>query len=203
MTESRTLALNTIRAEHGTLAAVVRNLRDLLVELRGQRAAVDFPLLWSMVYYIDAFPDRLHHPKEDQWLFRLLRLRTGEADALIDELQRQHAHEPRALGEIRRHLGNLEAGVPASMEMLQRTVATYAEFTWRHIRAEEQELLPLAEAHLTPADWAEIARAFCENADPLSGFGEADAFRQRFREIVQRTPAPLGLAQPWVAAPPA
>ncbi|GAO20733.1 hemerythrin domain-containing protein [Paracidovorax wautersii] len=194
MTEPRTLALNTIRAEHGSLSAVVRNLRDLLAELRGQRAAVDFPLLWSMVYYIDAFPDRLHHPKEDQWLFRLLRARTGEADALIDELQRQHAHEPRALGEIRRHLGNLEAGVPASMEMLERTVATYAEFTWRHIRAEEQELIPLAETHLTPADWAEIAGAFCENADPLSGFGEADAFRQRFREIVQRTPAPLGLA---------
>ena len=84
MTEPRTLALNTIRAEHGSLSAVVRNLRDLLAELRGQRAAVDFPLLWSMVYYIDAFPDRLHHPKEDQWLFRLLRARTGEADALID-----------------------------------------------------------------------------------------------------------------------
>lgn len=195
MNDPRTLALNTIRAEHGTLAAVVRNLRDLLAEFRSrQQPNVDFPLLWSMVYYIDAFPDRLHHPKEDQWLFRLLRLRTGEADALIDELQRQHAHALRALGEIRRHLGNLEAGVPASMEALERTVASYAQFTWRHIKAEEHELLPLAQTHLTPADWAEIAQAFADNGDPLNGFGEAGAFRQRFRDIVERTPAPLGLA---------
>lgn len=194
MSDTRTQALNTIRAEHRTLAAVIHNLKDLLAEVQSGRMAVDFPLLWSMVYYIDAFPDRLHHPKEDEWLFRLLRQRTQEGDALIDELQRQHTHEPQALGEIRRWLGNLQAGVPGSMEVLMRTVATYADFTWRHLKVEEHELIPLAESHLTTADWDEIAQAFAQNADPLNGFGQADAFHQRFRDIVQRTPAPLGLA---------
>jgi hemerythrin-like domain-containing protein len=194
MSETRTQALNTIRAEHRTLAAVIHNLKDLLAEVHAGRMVVDFPLLWSMVYYIDAFPDRLHHPKEDKWLFRLLRQRTHEADALIDELQRQHTHEPQALGEIRRWLGNLQAGVPGSMEALMRTVATYADFTWRHLKVEEHELIPLAESHLTTTDWDEIAQASSQNADPLSGFGQADAFHQRFRDIVQRTPAPLGLA---------
>jgi hemerythrin-like domain-containing protein len=136
----------------------------------------------------------LHHPKEDEWLFRLLRQRTHEADALINELQRQHTHEPQALGDIRRCLGNVEAGVPGSMDALMRTVTTYAEFTWRHLKTEEHELMPLAERHLTDADWNDIAHAFAQNADPLNGFGEADAFQQRFREIVERTPAPLGLA---------
>lgn len=194
MSDSRTQALNTIRAEHRTLAAVIHNLKDLLNEVHAGRMKVDFPLLWSMVYYIDAFPDRLHHPKEDEWLFRLLRQRTHEADALINELQRQHTHEPQALGDIRRCLGNVEAGVPGSMDALMRTVATYAEFTWRHLKTEEHELMPLAERHLTNADWNDIAHAFAQNADPLNGFGEADAFQQRFREIVERTPAPLGLA---------
>lgn len=194
MSDSRTQALNTIRAEHRTLAAVIHNLKDLLSEVHAERMKVDFPLLWSMVYYIDAFPDRLHHPKEDEWLFRLLRQRTHEADALIDELQRQHTHEPQALSEIRRWLGNVEAGVPGSMDGLMRTVATYADFTWRHLKTEEHELIPLAESHLISADWDEIAQAFAQNADPLNGFGEADAFHQRFREIVERTPAPLGLA---------
>lgn len=194
MSDSRTQALNTIRAEHRTLAAVIHNLKDLLNEVHAGRMKVDFPLLWSMVYYIDAFPDRLHHPKEDEWLFRLLRQRTHEADALINELQRQHTHEPQALGDIRRCLGNVEAGVPGSMDALMRTVATYAEFTWRHLKTEEHELMPLAERHLTDTDWNDIAHAFAQNADPLNGFGEADAFQQRFREIVERTPAPLGLA---------
>jgi hemerythrin-like domain-containing protein len=194
MSDSRTQALNTIRAEHRSLAAVIHNLKDVLAEVHAQRMKVDFPLLWSMVYYIDAFPDRLHHPKEDEWLFRLLRSRTHEADALVDELQRQHTHEPQALGEIRRWLGNVEAGVPGSMDALMRTVATYADFTWRHLKTEEHELMPLAESHLINADWDQIAQAFAQNADPLNGFGEADAFHQRFREVVERTPAPLGLA---------
>jgi hemerythrin-like domain-containing protein len=194
MSDSRTQALNTIRAEHRSLASVIHNLKDVLAEVHAQRMKVDFPLLWSMVYYIDAFPDRLHHPKEDEWLFRLLRSRTHEADALVDELQRQHTHEPQALGEIRRWLGNVEAGVPGSMDALMRTVATYADFTWRHLKTEEHELMPLAESHLINADWDQIAQAFAQNADPLNGFGEADAFHQRFREIVERTPAPLGLA---------
>lgn len=194
MSDSRTRALNTIRAEHRTLAAVIHNLKDLLAEVQAGRLSADFPLLWSMVYYIDAFPDRLHHPKEDGWLFRLLRTRTHEADALIDELQRQHAHEPQALGEIRRWLGNVQAGVPGSMDALMRTMATYAELTWRHLKVEEQELIPLAESHLTHADWDKIAQAFAQNADPLSGFGQTDAFHQRFHDIVERTPAPLGLA---------
>lgn len=194
MSDSRAQALNTIRAEHRTLAAVIHNLKDLLNEVHAGRMKVDFPLLWSMVYYIDAFPDRLHHPKEDEWLFRLLRQRTHEADALINELQRQHTFEPQALGDIRRCLGNVEAGVPGSMDALMRMVATYAEFTWRHLKTEEHELMPLAERHLTDADWNDIAHAFAQNADPLNGFGEADAFQQRFREIVERTPAPLGLA---------
>lgn len=194
MNDSRTLALNTIRAEHRTLAAVMHNLKDLLAEVHAQRTKADFPLLWSMVYYIEAFPDRLHHPKEDQWLFRLLRQRTHEADALIDELQRQHTHEPLALGEIRRLLGNVEAGVHGSMDALMRTITTHVEFTWRHLEAEEHELIPLAESHLKNADWDEIAQAFSQNADPLNGFGQEAEFHQRFREIVERTPAPLGLA---------
>jgi len=40
-----------------------------------------------MVHYIDAFPERLHHPKEDRYLFLALRKRTGEANAALDRLK--------------------------------------------------------------------------------------------------------------------
>ena len=36
------------------------------------------------------FPEKLHHPKEDAYLFRKLRERTSEFDATLDELERQH-----------------------------------------------------------------------------------------------------------------
>ena len=96
-------------------------------------------------------------------------------------------------------LGNCEAGVPAALQTLERTVKAYADFTWRHMRAEEHELFPIAHAHLTRADWAAIAQAFTSHDDPLSGQTDAAAFSQLFHDIVRRTPAPLGLGPASVA----
>lgn len=193
MTDSKSKAINIIRAEHRALGAVINNIKAMLIEVQAQRMKMDFPLFWAMVYYIDAFPDRLHHPKEDDWLFSRLRQRTQRADSLIDALQSQHQAEPAALAGIRRDLGNFEAGVPGSLEALQATVAAYADFTWKHLRAEENELLPLAEVHLQASDWDAIAHAFAQNADPLMGSADSALFDALFHDIVKRTPAPLGL----------
>jgi len=193
MSDSKSIALGTIRAEHRALAAVIDSLKALVAEIRDGRMTADFGLFWSMIYYIDAFPDQLHHPKENDWLFARLRLRTHEADALINELVRQHEQEEAALGGLRRWLGNFEAGVPGSLEQLEQTIRTYAEFSWKHMRTEEHELMPIAEAHLTPADWGDIAAAFSENGDPLVGKHEGERFIALFRQIVEQAPAPIGL----------
>jgi hemerythrin-like domain-containing protein len=193
MSDSKSKAISIIRAEHRALGAVINNIKDMLQEVQAGRMAMDFKLFWAMVYYIDAFPDRLHHPKEDDWLFARLTQRTQLADSLIDTLQSQHQAEPVALAGMRRDLGNYEAGVPGSLQALQATVAAYADFTWKHLRAEENELLQLAEAHLLASDWDAIAHAFAQNADPLVGSGDTELFVALFHDIVNRTPAPLGL----------
>lgn len=193
MTDSKTRAIGIIRAEHRALGAVINNIKGMLIEVEAERMAMDFQLFWAMVYYIDAFPDRLHHPKEDDWLFSRLKQRTHLADHLIDELQSQHQAEPTALAGLRRDLGNYEAGVPGSMEVLQATIASYADFTWKHLRVEENEILPLADAHLLVSDWDAIAQAFAQNADPVVGSTDNKLFDALFHDIVKRTPAPLGL----------
>jgi hemerythrin-like domain-containing protein len=195
MSDSKSKAISIIRAEHRALGAVINNIKAMLLEVQAERLTMDFRLFWAMVYYIDAFPDRLHHPKEDDWLFARLKQRTQLADKLIDTLQSQHLAEPAALAGMRRDLGNFEAGVPGSMDALQVTVANYADFTWKHLSAEENELLPLAEAHLLASDWDAIAQAFAQNADPLVGSADSELFDALFHDIVNRTPAPLGLGE--------
>jgi hemerythrin-like domain-containing protein len=193
MSDSKSKAITIIRAEHRALGAVINNIKAVLQEVQAGRMAMDFKLFWAMVYYIDAFPDRLHHPKEDDWLFARLAARTPLADTLIEELQSQHQQEPQALARMRRDLGNYEAGVPGSLEALQATVVSYADFTWKHLRTEENEMLPLAETHLLASDWDAIADAFAQNADPLVGSADNQLFDALFHDIVKCTPAPLGL----------
>ncbi len=92
MSDSKSKAISIIRAEHRALGAVINNIRALLQEVQAERMTMDFKLFWAMVYYIDAFPDRLHHPKEDDWLFARLSARTPLADSLIKTLQSGSAH---------------------------------------------------------------------------------------------------------------
>lgn len=193
MSNSRSTAMGIIHAEHRALSAVIGNMKNLLAEVRAGRMKMDYPLFWSMIHYIDAFPDHLHHPKEDDWLFVRLQQRTQAADALIMELRLQHSHEPLALNTIRRFLGNLEAGVAGSLDGLEQAVSAYAEFARKHMRTEEHDLLPLAEVHLNATDWDEIVAAFQENVDPLATAPQEAAFNALFSQIVVRTPAPLGL----------
>jgi hemerythrin-like domain-containing protein len=75
-------------------------------------------------------------------------------------------------------------------------VQTYSDFHWKHMRKEEDELLPLAERHLEPEDWKAIDAAFAANTDPIAGMRERD-FEQLFTRIVNLAPAPVGLGDPW------
>src|ERR1035437_4864332 len=62
-------AYRIIREEHRTLVAVIDALESVLKELRRVGAEPDFRLFRSMVYYMDAYPEKLHHPKEESQLF--------------------------------------------------------------------------------------------------------------------------------------
>ncbi|NMG74159.1 hemerythrin domain-containing protein [Aromatoleum diolicum] len=193
MNDPRSIATGIIRAEHRALAAVINNIKSIVTEIRDGRMSADFRLLWSMIYYIDAFPERLHHPKEDAWLFARIQERTRAADSLIETLLQQHSAGEAELDLLRKALGNYEAGVAGALEALDLTVQRYAEFTWKHMAMEERELLPIGEDCLTEDDWADIAHAFQENCDPLAGKQEGAHFLTLFRHIVERTPAPMGL----------
>lgn len=193
MSPSQAFAVAVIKREHRALGAVINNMKAVLDEVAAGRMAMNYPLMWRMVHYIDAFPNQQHHPKEDRWLFDRLAQRTVLAQELMAALQAQHQGEAEQLHGLRRALGNCEAGVADGLAALTAAVAHYAELTWRHLRAEEQELLPLADAHLTAADWDDLATAFGQNIDPIAAGDPSVALDGLFRDILQRTPAPWGL----------
>jgi len=149
-------------------------------EIREHAAEPNFEAFGAMVYYIDAFPERFHHPKEDRYLFRLLRLRCPQASAILDRLEEEHrigAHKIRTLEQA----------------LARYQVDDYADFHWKHMGAEEKEVLPLARTYLTKEDWDAIDEAFLGHADPLVGVEAGNEFRGLFRRIVNLAPPPIGL----------
>jgi hemerythrin-like domain-containing protein len=162
-------------------------------EIRERDATPNFEAFGAMIYYIDAFPERFHHPKEDRYLFRLLRARCAEADSLLDRLEEEHqigAHKIRMLEQA---LARYQAGGDGEFPRFAAAVDDYAEFHWKHMGAEEKEVIPLAKKHLTDEDWETIDAAFVGHADPLLGVEAGAEYRELFRRIVNLAPPPIGL----------
>jgi hemerythrin-like domain-containing protein len=186
-------ALAIIHDEHRSLGAVLHGLRFLVREMQGKNAAPDFKLLWSMIYYMDAFSERLHNPREDAYLFARLKARTHEADEIIHTLERQHAEGAGHLKQLEQALGQFEAGMPGGLEAFAKAAEEHIEEAWQHMSLEEKIAIPLAKKHLTPEDWISIAEAFGENGDPRFGAKPDHEFRDLFSRIVNLAPPPIGV----------
>jgi hemerythrin-like domain-containing protein len=155
-----------------------------------------FQVLRSMVRYIDEYPERLHHPKEDEHLFARVLNRAPEARALVEGLHAEHQEGARLIRELERALLFFEEGWPVGAREFQDKVDAYAAFHWQHMRKEEQELLPLAERVLSADDWRAIDRAFAANEDPIAALEERD-YEKLFTRIANLAPEPVGLGDAW------
>jgi len=182
-------AIGILRDEHRSLAAVLHAWMHALARAREEDRPVDLILMRAIVRYVRTFPVALHHPKEEQHLFRRLRERTPVVNAELDELERQHERDRQLvdeLGALVEAFANAGEATRASLtRTLEEAVGRYATFHWEHMGREEGVVLPAAQRHLEADDWAAIDAAFATNADPRFGVSEADSdFRHLFSRIV-------------------
>jgi len=189
-------SLRTIHDEHRSISAVLSGLKELTRMARASAQRPDFEVFRAMIYYIDAFPERMHHPKEDELLFACLERRDPGARPLISALRAEHASGATMIRELERALLAYDQSWPAGGDRFAAEVDRYAQFHWDHMRREERDLLPLAEARLTAEDWAALDAAFAGNRDPIADLREQD-FRELFQRIVNLAPAPVGLGESW------
>jgi len=186
-------AIDIILDEHRSLAAVLHGLLYLTRSIQSGKRSPDFKLFGAMIHYIAAFPERFHHPKEDQYLFRLLRERHPESGALIDGLSADHQAGDARIRDLERVLRSYEFGGADALPAFAKAVEAYAAFHWQHMRTEEDEILPLAKRYLTADDWTSIDRAFAGNTDPLIGAKAGTEYDALFRRIVHLAPPPIGV----------
>lgn len=186
-------ALAILQDEHRSLGAVLHGLRYLVGEMRDKGAEPDFKLMWSMIYYMDAFSQRLHDPREEAYLFAKLQERTHEADQLVGDLKAQHADSVAHLRQLELMLGQLEAGIPGTLETFAASVEEMVEDARLHMQLEEKTVIPLAKKYLTAEDWVDIAAAFGEHGDPRFGPKPEHEFRDLFTRIVNLAPPPIGV----------
>jgi hemerythrin-like domain-containing protein len=178
--------LSIIKGEHRRLTAVVRALEYLARDAAERGIEPEHRLLGMVLDYIEAFPNRFHHPKEEL-LFEMIDQRSATASAVLDELRAEHERVNDLAATLRDLLSRSRASEPQSLSAFAAAVATYTEFHWQHMRKEEDVVLPLAERRLQAGDWQAIETEFHTNDRLLA----AEHFRRLFQLMVRVAPPPV------------
>jgi hemerythrin-like domain-containing protein len=192
-------AVRILYDEHRSISAVLSGLSALARAAQDPSIRPEFLVFNAMIHYIDAFPERLHHPKEDQFLFARLDERSPESRQLIEELRAEHVKGAALVRDLEAALLAFEVNWPRYADTFAAVVEAYSRFHWDHMRKEERQLLPLAERDLTADDWRTIDDAFAGNEDPIADLREKD-FVQLYQRIVSLAPDPVGLGDRWKKA---
>ena len=186
-------ALGIIRDEHRTIAAVLHGMEYLVHEVRGHRKKVDPKVFHAMLYYLDTFAQRAHHPKEDRYLFGPMKHRSEDAARVIAKLEEEHAAGEEALRRLAQAMIRYEEGGEKELAGFEREVGNFVEGYRAHMRREEEELFPLALGLLTPLDWVMVDAAMEEHTDPLAAARDEKKFDELFNHIVSIAPPPIGV----------
>ena len=187
-------SLQIIRDEHASLAAMLQSMRMLVERGPDESRKNFFDVVRAMLFYIDEYPERLHHPKESNLLFPKVVKASPKVLGAIDRLERDHMYSEKAARELQHLLMAWELLGPSRRAAFQEAFTKYIDFYLDHMKLEEEVILPEAEKTLSASDWAEIDAAFEKNADPLTGkYPPTAEYENLFSLIVQRAPAPIGL----------
>jgi hypothetical protein len=154
-------SLRTIHDEHAALAAVLKSLQLLQQRGPGANPQAFFDAMRAMLFYIDEFAERQHHPKESEWLFPRVAARCAEAAFAIERLDHDHEGGEAAVRELQHLLLAWELlGEPAGAfaDALVRYVDFYrSTCAGRSRGAARRAGVPAS------ARWEAINRAFSTN----------------------------------------
>lgn len=189
-------SIRIIHDEHAALAALLQSLRMMVKRGPGEDPHEFFDVLRAMLFYIDEFPERLHHPKESELLFPPIARQAPYLSEAIERLDEDHTQSESMVRELQHLLLAWELLGEARREAFEKKLNKYLDFYLEHMRLEESVVMPVAEKVLSDADWQALDAAFVVNCDPLTGKYPRDpVYEKLFTRIVMRAPAPIGLGQ--------
>lgn len=186
-------ALHIIRDEHAALSSLLQSVLLMIERGPGDNPERFFDVMRAMLFYIDEFPERLHHPKESDLLFPRLARAAPELMPVIQRLEAEHMRGEGRVRELQHQLLAWELLGDVRRREFSEAAKGYVAFYLEHMQIEETQLFPAAQKVLNASDWAVLDAAFQSSRDPLAGGSYDPCYDRLFTRIVTRAPAPVGV----------
>jgi hemerythrin-like domain-containing protein len=186
--------IKVIRDEHMTISALLTSILSMIRIGPKDDAGQFFSTLRAMLFYLDEYPAKVHHPKESEFVFAPLTARSDKLAELIGQLEEEHTREESAVRELHHLLSAWEILGDTRSEPFVSRAQRYVEFYRAHMRAEESHVIPEAQTVLSLEEQQRLDTTFSQNNDPLSQATAGHPLYERlFARIVSKAPAPIGL----------
>ena len=187
-------SIRIIHDEHAALTAMLRSMGMLVQRGPQDRPEQFFDVMRAMLFYMDEFPERLHHTKETELLFPPVAARSAATREVIAQLTHEHAVGEGKVRELQHLLLGWELLGDSRRAEFEEALKAYVEFYLTHIRLEESVVIPEARKVLNEADWLLLDAAFTTECNPITGkYAREPLYDRLFTRIAMHTPAPIGL----------
>lgn len=161
-------AVDIILREHAAMKSVLQAMADLIEDGPGDTPLRFFDCMRAMLFYIDEFPERLHHPHESNLLFPKLVAADARLSPVVERLDSDHAQGTSRVRELQHLLLAWELIGDTRRAAFMDACRAYIHFYREHMKTEEAQLLPIALRVLTAQDWEAFERAIGQERDPLT-----------------------------------
>jgi hemerythrin-like domain-containing protein len=143
--------------EHAHFRRLLEMLQQELDVFHGAERP-DYQLMLDVIRQLRDLGDGQHHPREDAAFERLV---ARQPDMLLplNRLRQEHRVIAQAGEILARQLDGVLNGLYLPRAELEMAAATYLVYYTSHISREEENILPLPAAALTPADWQAVMAA--------------------------------------------
>ena len=125
-------SIRIILDEHSALRAMLRSVTMMLD--RGPMADKDqfFDVVRAMLFYIDEFPERLHHPKESLLLFPKVAQLAPQTQDTLRQLEKDHVQGEAKVRELQHLLLAWELLGESRRAVFEQAARSYSGFYLQH-----------------------------------------------------------------------
>lgn len=176
--------LERINAEHRVIAAIM-NVLEAEVNALEEKGEFDIDLVRLIIRYMEEYPDRFHHPKEEL-LFDAAASRDPEFRERVSAIRSQHRALPGLTSGVKAIIDAIDFGESRPRGEVLRTLRAYIDNERSHIVSESGSLFPELDDILSPEDWELADQRVAQLEDPLTGGADPGPYKRLQALILAR-----------------
>jgi hemerythrin-like domain-containing protein len=176
--------IKDLKMEHDAVRTTLRILDKICQRIEKSGEINDLQHLNQLLEFFKVFVDKCHHGKEEELLFPALEnVGVSREGGPIGVMLKEHQQGREYVRNMGAALAEFKKGKQGAGGEFIKTAKAYINLLHQHIEKENNVLFPIAEAHLSEQEQAEIWEGFEQIETQKIGAGKHEEFHKMLEDL--------------------